>query len=373
MEYTVGKQQLEKIFDHGNIARLSRRYVFSRIIEYLHGEIKPSICILQGLRNTGKTTLMEQAARALPNMDEVCWMYAEDNDSIQDIKTVIEQEPRCCYFFIDNITKLDNFMDASSILVDKYVIQQHKKIILTGDDSLSIYLASLTELEGRAHIIYTTPMPFAEYRYLMGLDKSVDDYLEHGGILSDCGLSVDEDHDFDYAEAAIAWNIQNSLEQFRNGGSFGPLLPLYAEDKLLSFIQAFLRDIASRIVLQATRLHKLPLAIKYGSEAVSVMEKELQQMEVLSYHVRPRAIHELVRYLEEMDVIRTAEQSESQQIYFVQPALCYCLVCRQIKFLAQGAMLKMLPPSKQRKFCTELIGLVKIEMEHIYLKKGART
>ena len=105
----------------------------------------------------------------------------------------------------------------------------------------------------------------------------------------------------------------------------------------------------------------------YGLEVVFAAERKLKQIEVPSYHAQPRAVYELRRYLEEMDVIRIAGKSENQQIHFVQPALCYCLICRQIKSLTQGAMLKLLPPSKQRNFCTELIGIVKEEMKHIYL------
>lgn len=367
MEYIISSEGMQSKPFNKRDAAFKQRNVFHEVLTYLHDETASDICILNGLRNTGKTTLMAQAVQSLPNLDSICWMHAEDDNSIQDIKTVIEQEPQCRYFFIDNITKLDDFMDASSILADRYVAEQHRKIVLTGDDSLSLYLASVTELEGRTRIIHTTPMFFDEYRRLMGTDKSIDDYLEHGGILSNCGLSINKDRDFDYAEAAIAWNIQNSLERFRNGGSFGPLLPLYAEERLVPFIQAFLRDIARRIVLQAVSRHKLSLEMDYGREVVFAAERKLQQIEVPSYHAQPRAVYELRRYLEEMDVIRIAGKSENQQIHFVQPALCYCLICRQIKSLTQGAMLKLLPPSKQRNFCTELIGIVKEEMKHIYL------
>lgn len=190
MEYTIGHEGLRRILFDRKSRSFNRRYIFSEIMTYLQDEKVTYVSILQGLRNTGKTTLMIQAMRELSDLDAVCWMYAEDDDSLQDIKNIIEREPQCRYFFIDNITKLDDFMDTSSILASRYVAKQ-KKIILTGDDSLSLYLASLTELKGRAWIIHTTPMSFDEYRYLIGQDKTADDYLEHGGILSNCGLSID--------------------------------------------------------------------------------------------------------------------------------------------------------------------------------------
>lgn len=131
MEYIISSEGMQSKPFNKRDAAFKQRNVFHEVLTYLHDETASDICILNGLRNTGKTTLMAQAVQSLPNLDSICWMHAEDDNSIQDIKTVIEQEPQCRYFFIENITKLDDFMDASSILADKvkYIsqIQFHKK------------------------------------------------------------------------------------------------------------------------------------------------------------------------------------------------------------------------------------------------------
>ena len=163
MEYVIGKD-LDRIFKSKRIESFRKRLLFPELMDYLHREEDPRLCTLYGLRRTGKTTLMAQAAKEL-DQDKVCWVHCEEGDDIQDVKNVIKGNPACRYFFLDEVTRLENFTSASSILADKYAAEDGKKIVLAGTDSLGFALAFGTELFDRTHILHTTYIPYAEYRY----------------------------------------------------------------------------------------------------------------------------------------------------------------------------------------------------------------
>ena len=158
MKYTTGKD-LERIYTDERLASFRKRFIFSELMDYLHREGDPRLCTLYGLRGTGQTTLMMQAVCEL-EPEEVCWVHCEEDDDIQDVKNVIKANPKCRYFFLDEVTRLENFTSASSILADQYVAEDHKKIVMAGTDSSGFALAFGTEQFDRTHILHTTYIPY---------------------------------------------------------------------------------------------------------------------------------------------------------------------------------------------------------------------
>lgn len=378
MEYSTGKENLLKVFYQKNISGMKKRYSFPKLMKYLQGGRDTRICALYGLRRTGKTTMMAQAACELQDYDSICWVHCEEGDSIQDVKNVIKNNPSCRYFFLDEVTRLENFTSASSILADKFVAEDGKKIVMAGTDSLGFSLAFSTELFDRAHIIHTTYIPFAEYRYLLGNDRDIDDYIQYGGTLTDGEVFYNSDPALDYTNDAIAVNIQHSLEMFRNGGSFGALLPFYASGELTTFINKLV-EMDNRTFLAGTvnkmfRSHdmgklrsNLERDKNLDTDTSPLKNKQFLQeirdalliKEPLLNKATPEAMRDAKRYLERLDVIFVVPGSKEQEVIFMQPGLRYSQVQREMRILEQSELLGDFEPSLRQEFCRRLDETVK--------------
>ena len=175
MEVVTGNTGLTQVYQNKHINHLKKRESFQDLIGYLHKDNDSQLCSLYGLRRTGKTTLMAQAAETL-DPSTVIWIHCEIGDSMQDVKNAIQAHPSCQFIFIDEATRLENFIDTSSILADRYCAEQGKKIIIAGTDSLGIRFSLNRGLFDRTHVIHTTYIPFKEHRYLLGT-SDIDKYI----------------------------------------------------------------------------------------------------------------------------------------------------------------------------------------------------
>lgn len=380
MEYVTGKD-LNRIFKSKRIASFRKRFLFPELMDYLHREEDPRLCTLYGLRRTGKTTLMAQAAKKL-DQDKVCWVHCEEGDDIQDVKNVIKGNPACRYFFLDEVTRLENFTSASSILADKYAAEDGKKIVLAGTDSLGFALAFGTELFDRTHILHTTYIPYAEYRYLLGENKDIDDYIEYGGTLTDGKVFYNPEGDFDYTNDAIAENIQHSLELFRDGGAFGPLLPLYARDELTTCIEKLVeldnRTFLAKNINRTFKSHdmgRLSSNLQHDKNFEDIDVTPLKNPDLireirdallikdpLLHAVSPEAVREIKRYLKRLDVIYVVPGTKEEEVIFMQPGLRYSQVRKQMDILEQSPLLKDFSPSLRKEFSKRLDEQVKGSM-----------
>jgi len=108
MDVKTGEQALHELFHNYHVESFRKRFCFSDLMDYLHRDYDPRVCTIYGLRRTGKTTLMAQAAAELRNPDSVCWIICGPDDEIQDVKNVIRNHPQCRYFFLDEATRLEN-------------------------------------------------------------------------------------------------------------------------------------------------------------------------------------------------------------------------------------------------------------------------
>lgn len=222
------------------------------------------VCILYGLRRTGKTTLIRQA---ILDMDErglnsSAYILVSDRYEMSELKRDMDLlfKEGVTTFFIDEVTQLDDFINGAMILSDIFV-PRGARIVLSGTDSLGFWFAEGDALMGRTVMIHTTHIPFGEYSRLMGSDD-VDDYIKYGGTLStgqyfletdefDTGASefADADSVLRYINRSIAVNIQNSLKYNRSGRRFFPFYELYEHGELTNVINRVVEDIDHRFVL----------------------------------------------------------------------------------------------------------------------------
>ena len=150
--------------------------------------------------------------------------YVTEEDNMAslylDLQKLNEQGYK--YIFIDEITKAEQFVRVSSLLSDEFAISG-VHIVLTGTDSLGIYLSQKGELFDRAISIHTTYIPYYEYTHLFP-NATAEDYIVEGGLLSKSGINYNRDENFkEYVDSAIAENIQHSLSKLKDKGDLGAL------------------------------------------------------------------------------------------------------------------------------------------------------
>lgn len=381
METLTGIDELSSLWKRRKIDSMKKRFCFSQLMDYLNGGDDPRICTLYGLRRTGKTILMAQASKELKDPDSVCWVMCEPGDEIQDVKKAIRENPKCQYFFLDEVTKLENFTDASSILADRYAAIDGKKIVLAGTDSLGFHFAFGSELFDRTHVIHTTYIPYKEYRYLLGKDKTIDDYIEYGGTLTNGSAFYNKEPGMDYSNDAIVKNILHSLEHYQNGGAYGSLLPFHAAHELTTFInkiveldnRTFLAETVNRLfkshdmgILRSRLSKELPQDDGLDVLKSQAFRKEIRDAlgirEPLTEIATTRAIEEVKGYLEALDVIYVIPGTNRQSVIFSQPGLRYSQVQEEKKHLMESPLLHGIPTTTRNDFAEKLDEIIKGRM-----------
>lgn len=222
-----------------------RRDCFRQLEDYLKkGSTK--VCILYGLRRTGKTTMMFQAINDI-GPENAGYILCEDGDGYgklcQKLNEYIDAGKKAV--FIDEVTKLSDFITSSASLAD-YYSGTGTKIVITGTDSLGLDLASRGELFNRAENIHTTYVSYGEYMRLIK-NADMDDYIQYAGVLSH-EENEQERTFYDrktasrYIDSAISNNITNTFFRDRLPAGFihryDRLIGLHNRNELVPAITA---------------------------------------------------------------------------------------------------------------------------------------
>lgn len=238
-----------------------RRDCFKELWSFLNKDIDGRVCIVYGLRRTGKTFMLRQAMLDLPR-DNTVYIKIRTLDNMamlnRDLMKLASGGIR--YVFIDEITLMSDFIDSASLISDIYATSG-MKIVLSGTDSLGFALASDDELYDRTFTIHTTFIPFREHVRLLGV-TDVDEYIRYGGTfrvgeldfededLLDEGASFrDDESTRRYIDTSIARNIQHSLAGYRAGGHFRHLSDLYEKGELTNAINRLVEDMNHRFLM----------------------------------------------------------------------------------------------------------------------------
>ena len=362
MDIRSGEQELTELVTNRKANSYKRRFCYDALQKFLTHDCDKKVCTLFGLRRTGKTTMMAQAVLDLHDYEHTCWLYCEKGDEIGDVKRFLKEHSQAQYVFIDEATRLANFTEAASILADRFAAEENRHIVIAGTDSLTLKLALNGELFDRAESIHTTYIPFKEFRHLFGEQMDIDKYIQFGGTLTTEDVlytpTVDGIADFDYTDSAIAHNIQHSLEQFRNGSAFGPLLGFYAASELTTLINKLVekdnRSFLAQTINEAFQSHDLGRlrSIVDKSRDFDDVDSTLLKEKELADHVREaleikepllnkadeETIKAIKKYLLMLDVIYPLPNSE--EVIFTQPGLRFSQVKRLIDTLKNDSRLK---------------------------------
>ncbi len=233
-----------------------KRDCYVKLKEYVEQEPAPmgKICALYGIRKTGKTVMMQQCIAEMPEKQKKQSVYLLcktgcDMYQLQFALNELIHQEGMKNIFIDEITELEDFQVYGNALSDGYPILG-ARIIVAGADSLEIGLAEMNILYDRVEEIHTSHVSYAEFSRLLG-GKSLDEYIEFGGTLTDSSYKTKQSRD-QYLNSAIVNNILHSLEKNEEVRKHRTVLTeLYNQDELVFVINKMINKFSYQITVRA--------------------------------------------------------------------------------------------------------------------------
>lgn len=402
-----------------SVKRYEKRNCFDAIQKFLSMPSEPRVCVIYGLRRTGKTTMLYQAIRDISpdELSKTVYIKARPEDTIADLDKdlTLLYDNGIRYAFIDEITLMKDFIDSAAVLSDIHAAMG-MKIILSGTDSLGFWLAANQELYDRAYSIHTTFIPFAEYSRLLKKDD-IDEYIRYGGtlragetdfddedLLAEESAFRDDESTRRYIDTAISKNIQHSLACCEDGGQFRHLYTLYKANELTSAINRIIEDMNHRFILEVlTRDFKsndLRLSAKNLRKDSNLDEHrrildeididtvtgrlkeilEIRNSEEQTIGITDTHIEEIKEYLKALDLIyyttveTTIPGAEAyENIVFTQPGMRYCQAQALVHSLMKDSVFKEQGETVRNYVCDRILDEVKGRMlEDIVLMETSK-
>ncbi len=349
---------------YSKVKDYKKRYCFKYLLDYINDDNQGKICILYGLRRTGKTTLLFQLFNEI-DKSKTAYIKISDTDTmaalIKDLNILNDMGFK--YIFIDEITLLEDFINSAAVLSDIYSMQG-MKIILSGTDSLAFSFADIDELYDRNIMIHTSYIPFGEFSYLLDIND-IDKYIEYGGTLKVENMSFDDpDYKNDevpfkedestrkYIDSAISRNIQRSLKNNKLGSMFASLKELYDRNELTNAINRIIEkmnhDFLVSVIIERFKsrdlgsakqllLHQKDQTIQtalYDIDAEKVLEVlkniiDVKEKEELSVPISEESLRQIKEYLYKLDLIKEVDvivdNKKTKRVIFTQPGMRYSI------------------------------------------------
>ena len=397
-----------------SVAKYGKRDCFSTLQKFVTGSYDGKICILYGLRRTGKTTLLFQMLSELP-IEKTAYIKVQTIDDMsrltKDLKALFELGYR--YVFIDEITLLSDFIDTAAVLSDVFSMMG-MKIVVSGTNSLGFAMANRDELYDRSVTIHTSFIPFREYARLLNI-RSVDSYIEYGGTLKMKNMSFDDpDAAFDevafrddestrkYIDTAISRNIQHTLKNDHYGEYFNQLRELYEKGELTNVINRIVQHMNHRFVLRVVEdefkshdfgsakellLHDLPAeraTVLYDVNEKQILERlkaiiEVKEKSETTVPITQEHIDKVKKYLLMLDLIvncpeRYESGKQTEHIVFSQPGMRYAIAKALVYSLMQDAYFASISEADKAYITGKILDDVKGRMlEDIVLLEVRKT
>jgi len=391
----VRGKQLQYAFS--KVTSYKKRFCYAYLKRYLEADILGRVCIIYGLRRTGKTTMLLQALAELP-LEQTAYIKILPSNTMEmlnrDLQALSEQG--CRYVFIDEVTLLRDFISSASLLSDVYAMFG-MKVVLSGTDSLGFAIVGQEELYDRAVTIHTTFISFREYAELLGI-HDIDEYIRYGGTfkvgetdfddpeLEDDGVSFrDDESTRRYIDTAIARNIQHSLAYYEEGSHFCHLLELYENKELTNAINRLVEDMNHRFLMSVLqrnfkshdlgsiaqleskraaserRLSVLEFVDKQRITEVLMRLLDIRNADKLQVTLDPNHIEKIRAYLKLLDLIiplpieRMGSEPPQASFIFTQPGMRYCQAQALVHTLMKDKVFKNSSAVEQKTICERLL------------------
>lgn len=397
-----------------------KRDCFEKLQTYLNSDETDRVCLIFGLRRTGKTTLLRQAILEMTEeqFEKTVYIKAKSSDTMASMNRDLSKlfDLGYEYIFIDEVTLMADFIDSAALFSDIYAAQG-MKIVLSGTDSLGFWFTLHQELYDRAIMLHTTFIPFKEHSRLLGID-SIDEYIRYGGTLRAGELGFD-DNDVNAADAsfrddettrryidtAICKNIQHSLSCCRDGNYLRHLQSLYEAEELTSAINRIIEDMNHRFLIRvltnkfkshdlgsAAQIlrrernpeHRTDILDRIDTEAVTtrlmrildIRNKEEQSVGITRVHVA-----EIKEYLTALDLIVDHPQETAipgaeplENVIFTQPGMRYCQAQALVYSLAKDEIFAELSEAEKSMVSERILEEVRGRMmEDIVVLETAKS
>lgn len=357
------------------VAKYGKRDCFEKLQKFVEGSYDGKICILYGLRRTGKTTLLFQMLASLP-VEQTAYIKIQTTDNMsyltKDLHLLFKLGYK--YVFIDEITLMSDFINTAAVLSDVFSMMG-MKIVVSGTDSLGFSMANRDELYDRSVMIHTSFIPFREYARLLDI-QSVDRYIEYGGTLKMENMSFDDpDSVFDavsfrndestrkYIDTSISRNIQHTLKNDHYGEYFNQLRELYEKGELTNVINRIVQHMNHRFVLRVVHetfkshdfgsakellLHDFPATHStalYDVDETGILNRlkvitEIKERNETSVDITPEHVDQVKKYLFMLDLIFNCSEryetgKQENHIVFTQPGMRYAIAKALVYSLKQ--------------------------------------
>lgn len=396
-----------------------KRDCFEQLQKYVNGSGYGRVCLVYGLRRTGKTTMLLQALNEMSEerFGKAAYIKARSSDTMaamnRDLKKL--QELGYKYIFIDEVTLMPDFIDSAALFSDIYAAMG-MKIVLSGTDSLGFWFALRQELYDRAVTIHTTFIPYREHSRLLGIN-SIDEYICYGGTLRAGELAFDDDdvnaddasfRDDEttrrYIDTAICENIQHSLNCCKDGSYYRHLQSLRDAGELTNAINRIIEDMTHRFVLRiftrSFKSHDLGSTAQLMRKETDPMRRsdvldrintedvtnrlmellDIRNQENLSIGITKAHIAEIKEYLMALDLIvespvETSVDAEPLEgILFAQPGMRYCQAQALVHSLRNDPIFAELSEAEKDMVCERILEEVRGRMmEEIVLLETTKA
>lgn len=385
-----------------SVSKYGKRDCYKSLEKFVRGDYDGRICILYGLRRTGKTTLLFQMLSELP-LEHSAYIKVQPTDNMghltKDLDKLFELGYR--YVFIDEITLMNDFINTAAVLSDIFSMMG-MKIVVSGTDSLGFAMANRDELYDRSVTIHTSFIPFREYARLLGL-PSVDSYIEYGGTLRMENATLDDPEvTFDevafrddestrkYIDTAISRNIQHTLKNDRHGEYFNQLRELYEKGELTNVINRVVQHMNHRFVLRVVNeefkssdfgsarellLHDAPAersTVLYDVDEKTLLERlkaiiEVREKRETTIEVTQEHMDKVKKYLLMLDLIvncteRYETGGEAEYVVFAQPGMRYAIAKALVHSLKQDEFFKSQSEANREYIAAKILSDVKGRM-----------
>ncbi len=393
----VGLQALSK-----RVAKYKKRDCYRTLKRFVESDYDGRICILYGLRRTGKTTLLFQMMGEL-SAEQTAYIKIQTTDNMSKLTKDLHRLFKIGYkyIFIDEITLMEDFINTSAVLSDVFGMMG-MKIIVSGTDSLGFAMATRDELYDRSVMIHTSFIPFREYVRLLDI-RSIDRYIEYGGTLKIENMSFDDpDSAFDevsfrddestrkYIDTAISRNIQHTLKYDRYGEYFNQLRELYDKGELTNVINRIVESMNHRFLLRVVQekfkshdlgsakellLHDFPAehaTVLYDIDEKKVVERlkaiiEVKEKSETAIEITQDHVEKIKKYLLMLDlIVDCAERYESgkraEHTVFAQPGMRYCIAKALVYSLMQDEYFRSVSERDKEYIVTKISDDVKGRM-----------
>ena len=396
-----------------------KRDCFEQLQKYVNGSGYGRVCLVYGLRRTGKTTMLLQALNEMSEeqFGKAAYIKARSSDTMAAMNRDLKKLQECGYkyIFVDEVTLMPDFIDSAALFSDIYAAMG-MKIVLSGTDSLGFWFTLRQELYDRAVTIHTTFIPYREHSRLLGIN-SIDEYICYGGTLRAGELAFDDDdvnaddasfRDDEttrrYIDTAICENIQHSLNCCKDGSYYRHLQSLRDAGELTNAINRIIEDMTHRFVLRiftrSFKSHDLGSTAQLMRKETDPMRRsdvldrintedvtnrlmellDIRNQENLSIGITKAHIAEIKEYLMALDLIvespvETSVDAEPLEgILFAQPGMRYCQAQALVHSLRNDPIFAELSEAEKDMVCERILEEVRGRMmEEIVLLETTKA